>query len=67
MSDVLGETVLVVFTLKDVTPRDGQPECMWMPAGLAVLFVQQATWDDTIASARIIADDVDMGAWDRTP
>jgi hypothetical protein len=61
MSDVLGETVLVVVTL-----RDGQPERLWMPAGLAVLFVQQATWDDTIASARIIADDVDMGAWDRS-
>jgi hypothetical protein len=65
MSDVFGETVLVVFTLKDVPP-EVPPEHEWMPAGLAVLFVQQATWDDTIASARIIADDVDMGAWDRS-
>ena len=61
MSDY-GQLVLVVKT-----PFDGDPVSEWMPAALAVASVG---WDaengEKWFSARIIADDMDMGQWDRS-
>ena len=58
-----GEWVWVIKT-----PWDGDPVAELMPAALAVASV--AGWDaengEKWYSARIIADDVDMGMWDRS-
>ena len=61
MSDYHGPLVLLVRT-----PFDGDPVREWLPAALAV-----ASWYDpdngvVWASSRIVADDVDMGLWDRS-
>ena len=62
MNSDFGQLVLVVKT-----PIDGDPVSEWMPAALAVASVG---WDSENGerwySARIVADDMDMGAWDRS-
>lgn len=62
MSEILGPLVLLVRT-----PYDGEVERAWLPAAAAVAL---AVWDVENGkkwySAHIVADDVDMGAWDRS-
>lgn len=62
MNSDFGRLVLVVKT-----PFDGDPVSEWMPAALAIASVG---WDtengERWYSARIVADDVDMGLWDRS-
>ena len=49
------------------TGFDGEKETRWLPAALAVAML---AWDSDNGvkwySAHIVADDVDMGAWDRS-
>ena len=57
----LGPLVLVVRTTLDGV------ESEWLPALLAVEACgYDARNGDDVLSARIVADDVDMGAWDRS-
>ena len=47
--------------------QDGETVRDWLPAQLAVALVAYDPDNgDTWVSARIVADDVDMGAWDRS-
>jgi hypothetical protein len=58
----LGPLVLVVRTTLDGV------ESEWLPALLAVeLCGYDERNGDDVLSAHIVADDVDMGAWDRSP
>ena len=47
-----------------LTPFD--PVSLWLSAPLAVACLWNEEMCKVWASARIIADDVDMGAWDRS-
>ena len=62
MNDLLGPLVLLVRH-----GFDGEISSEWLPAALAVALVG---WDPdngkVWSSARIVADDIDMGAWDRS-
>lgn len=61
-----------MFNMSDLvylvrTRFDGGIEHDWLPAWLAVAEVGYHQDNGSIyASARIIADDIDMGAWDRS-
>lgn len=58
----MGDLVLLVRTL-----WDGRIVRAWMPAMLAVAEVgYHCDNGDVYLSARIVADDVDMGLWDRS-
>lgn len=62
MPDTFGPLVLLVRT-----GFDGEKESRWLPAALAVAMLG---WDEENGelwySAYIYADEVDMGAWDRS-
>ena len=49
-----------------LTPFDGDPVSLWLPAPLAVACLWSEEMGREWYSARIVADDVDMGAWDRS-
>ena len=58
----MGDMVLLVRTR-----FDGSIVRAWMPAALAIAEVgYNCNNGDIYVSARIIADDVEMGAWDRS-
>jgi hypothetical protein len=60
--ELFGEWVLLVRT-----PFDGDPVAVWLPAAVAVALCRfDPDNGETWASARIVADDCDMGAWDRS-
>lgn len=58
----MGDLVLLVRTR-----QDGRVERDWMPASIAIIECGYHSDNGVVyRSARIIADDVDMGLWDRS-
>ncbi|MFA6174727.1 MAG: hypothetical protein WC701_13750 [Kiritimatiellales bacterium] len=48
------------------TDFDGGVNVMALPAAVAVLMLHDGDMGEKWYSARIVADDVDMGMWDRS-